>query len=193
MPIGGVKPPHFCYADAVKRLPVFFLAPLVCVAVCHAQPASKWVASWTASMHGPYPAGNASAQPNLRFAFPDAPTGAHDQTFRLIVLPDLWGGRVRLRFSNVFGAQPVTFDGVFAGLHHGGGAIVAGTNHAVHFAGKLSVTVPPGQAVWSDAVDLPFASGASSATLAGRKLAVSFHVPGESGPMTWHAKALTTS
>jgi lysophospholipase L1-like esterase len=29
--------------------------------------------------------------------------------------------------------------------------------------------------------------------LAGRKLAVSFHVAGESGPMTWHAKALTTS
>jgi hypothetical protein len=29
--------------------------------------------------------------------------------------------------------------------------------------------------------------------LLGRKLAVSFHVAGESGPMTWHAKALTTS
>jgi hypothetical protein len=28
--------------------------------------------------------------------------------------------------------------------------------------------------------------------LAGRKLAVSFHVVGESGPMTWHAKALQT-
>src|SRR6185369_7516162 len=30
-------------------------------------------------------------------------------------------------------------------------------------------------------------------TLTGRKLAVSFHVAGESGPMTWHAKALQTS
>jgi lysophospholipase L1-like esterase len=29
--------------------------------------------------------------------------------------------------------------------------------------------------------------------LAGRKLAISFHIPGESGRMTWHAKALTTS
>ena len=29
--------------------------------------------------------------------------------------------------------------------------------------------------------------------LRGRKLAVSFHVAGESGPMTWHAKALQTS
>ena len=53
--------------------------------------------------------------------------------------------------------------------------------------------MPAGAAVWSDAVDLPFASNASAADLAGRKLAVSFHVAGESGPMTWHAKALTTS
>jgi lysophospholipase L1-like esterase len=29
--------------------------------------------------------------------------------------------------------------------------------------------------------------------LAGRRLAVSFHVVGSTGPMTWHAKALTTS
>jgi lysophospholipase L1-like esterase len=33
----------------------------------------------------------------------------------------------------------------------------------------------------------------SAAELTGRKLAVSFHVAGESGPMTWHAKALQTS
>jgi hypothetical protein len=30
-------------------------------------------------------------------------------------------------------------------------------------------------------------------SLAGRKLAASFHIAGESGPMTWHAKALQTS
>jgi lysophospholipase L1-like esterase len=136
--------------------------------------------------------GNASAQPDLRFAFPAAANGARDQTFRLIVQPDLWGGQVRLHFSNVFGARPVTFDGVFAGLHLGGGAVAAGTNQTVRFGGKASVTVPAGAAVWSDAVDLPFASS-PAVDLAGRKLAVSFHVAGESGPMTCHAKALTTS
>jgi lysophospholipase L1-like esterase len=45
--------------------------------------------------------------------------------------------------------------------------------------------------VWSDAVALPYQR--EGASLAGRKLAVSFHVAGASGPMTWHAKALTTS
>ena len=63
----------------------------------------KWVASWAAAQHGPYPSGIATAGPDLRFAFPDAAVGATDQTFRLIVKPDLWGNRVRLRFSNVYG------------------------------------------------------------------------------------------
>jgi lysophospholipase L1-like esterase len=158
-----------------------------------AQAGEKWVVSWTGSVQGPYPSGNASAQPNLRFAFPDAAAGARDQSFRLIVQPDLWGRQARLRFSNVFGARPVTFDGVFAGLHLGGGAVVKGTNRAVHFGGKASVTVPAGATVWSDPVELTFVKDPNSVELDGRKLAVSFHVAGESGPMTWHAKALTTS
>jgi len=148
----------------------------------------KWVASWTASVQGPYPVGNASAQPDLRFAFPSAAAGARDQTFRLIVQPDIWGPQARLRFSNVFGTKPVAFDGVFAGLHQSGGAVIPGTNRPVRFSGKASVTVAPGDSVWSDAVALAF-----TGDIAGRKLAVSFHVAGESGPMTWHAKALTTS
>ncbi len=47
--------------------------------------------------------------------------------------------------------------------------------------------------VWSDPVTLPFVHDPAAAELLGRKLAVSFHVVGESSPMTWHAKALTTS
>src|ERR1700676_5194064 len=85
-----------------------------------------WVASWTAALHGPYPSGNAVGQPDLRFAFP-VPS-ANDQTFRLIIRPDLWSRGVRLRFSNVFGTQPVSFDNVFAGLQESGAAIVHSTN-----------------------------------------------------------------
>ena len=39
----------------------------------------KWVASWTASAHGPYPSGNASAQPLLDSVFESAERGAADQ------------------------------------------------------------------------------------------------------------------
>src|ERR1700754_535557 len=156
-----------------------------------ARDGENWVVSWTGSVQGPYPVGNPSAQPDQKFAFPDPAVGARDQTFRLIVRPDIWGRQARIRLSNAFGPKPVTFDGVTAGLQLGSAALIRGSNRLVTFGGKMSVTVAPGSSVWSDPITLPFAGQAD--TLAGRRMAVSFHIEGESGPMTWHAKALTTS
>jgi hypothetical protein len=149
-----------------------------------------WKTSWAASSQGPYPVGNPSAQPDQRFAFPDPLVGANDQTMRLVVRPTLWGEQARLRFSNTFGTKPLTLDGVFVGLQMGGAAIVPTTNRSVTFSGGQAVTIAPGGSVWSDAVALPFAD---DGLFFGRKLVVSFHIVGESGPMTWHAKALQTS
>ncbi len=157
-----------------------------------AQPNQKWVVSWAASVQGPYPTGNPSAQPDQRFIFPTPANGANDQTFRLIVRPTIWGRQTRIRLSNAFGTKPVTFDTVYAGLQLGAAAVLKGTNRAVTFAGKSAVTVPPGSSVWSDPVTLAI-TDPNAGVLAGRKLAISFHVAGESGPMTWHAKALQTS
>jgi lysophospholipase L1-like esterase len=152
-----------------------------------------WKTSWIASVQGPYPTGNPSAQPDQRFAFPTPTAGARDQTFRLIVRPTIWGPQLRLRLSNAFGTKPIAFDDVHVGVQLGAAAIVPGTNRSVRFGGQPGVTVEPGGSAWSDPVDLPFASDPASPLLQGRKLAVSFHVAGESGPMTWHAKALQTS
>jgi len=154
---------------------------------------TKWVTSWTGSVQGPYPVGNPSAPPDLSLVFPTPAVGAVDQSFRLIVKPDIWGKEARIRLSNALGTKPVTFDGVFVGLHMASSAVVKSTNHAVKFGGRDSVTVAPGASVWSDAIALGFVKDPSEKLLAGRKLAVSFHIAGESGPMTWHAKALTTS
>ena len=122
----------------LKRFAITGLSLIVaCVALSHAQRADrlpagqKWAATWAASVHGPYPAGNASAQPELKFAFPDPAQGAVDQSFRLIVKPDLWGDQFRIRLANTFGAQPVTFDAIFIGVSAGGGSIVRGTNTLV--------------------------------------------------------------
>src|SRR5882724_3116953 len=155
--------------------------------------APKWVVAWAGSAQGPYPIGNPSAQPDLKVAFPSAETGARDQSFRMIVKPEIWGREARLRFSNALGAKPVTFDAVFVGMHLTSSALVPGTNRPVTFVGKRTVTICPGDSAWSDAVALPFVRDPGGSELAGRKLAVSFHVPGESGPMTWHGKALQTS
>jgi len=176
------------------NLLVGLLTASLLVASAHAASAEDgktWVVAWTASAQGPYPVGNPSAQPDQKFTFPDPAVGARDQTFRLMLRPDIWGPQARIRFSNAFGTKPVTFDGVHVGLQWGSSALVRGSNQPVMFGGTSSVTVPPGNSIWSDPVTLPFAEQPDQ--LAGRRLAVSFHIAGDSGPMTWHAKALTTS
>jgi lysophospholipase L1-like esterase len=144
-----------------------------------------WIPTWTASVHGPYPAGNPVAQPVLDGIL-DPKTGATDQTFRLIVRPNRVGTMLRLRFSNAMGTQPLTLDGVYVGVHASAGSVVRGSNLPFTFSGgRRSVTIAPGQWLYSDPVKWR--------SRVDGKLAVSFHVAGSSGPMTWHAKAITTS
>ena len=98
--------------------------------------ADRWVASWSGSAHGPYPVGNPTAQPELKFAFPNPERGANNQTFRLTVRPDVWGKQARIRLSNAFGTKPVTFADAFGGLQESGSAVVAGTNRPILFGGS---------------------------------------------------------
>jgi lysophospholipase L1-like esterase len=178
-----------------KHLPLVLSLIVAVAAPAWAQtarlpPGQKWAATWAASVHGPFPSGNPSAQPDLKYAFPVPAEGAVDQSFRLIVRPDLWGNRFRIRLANTFGTQPVTFDAIHIGVSASAGSLVKGTNRPVSFAGQRSVTIAPGASSYSDAVELGLPAGALTE---GRKLAVSFHVAGPTGPMTWHAKALQTS
>src|SRR5262249_14971414 len=117
--------------------------------------------------------------------FPPRRPGRTTRRFASSCGPIFGGGR------RGCGTKAVTFADVFVRLQIGGPALIKGPNRPVTFGGKTSVTVAPGSAVWSDGVQLGFVR--DPAELAGRKLAISFHVAGESGPMTWHAKALTTS
>ena len=156
------------------------------------EPGKIWVASWTASPQGPYPAGWPAAQPDLSFALPHGDTdGAADQTFRLIVKPDVWSKMIRLRFSNTFGSRPVTLGAVTVGLQSSGGNLLAGKAQAVLFGGKPTVVIPVGQELYSDEVALDI--DPTDRLLEGRNLAVSFFVKGASGPLTWHCDAFYTS
>ncbi|SMC30802.1 GDSL-type esterase/lipase family protein [Polynucleobacter kasalickyi] len=159
----------------------------------YAQPTYKWMTSWTGSVQGPYPFGNPSAQPNMSLVFPKPESGAENQSFRMVVKPSIWSSKTRIRLSNALGTQPVTFSNVFVGLQSGGAEIVKGTNRPLLFSGKNTITVAPGESVWSDPTTLPFVSRIDPEYLFGKKLAISFYVPNASGPMTWHAKALQTS
>ncbi len=173
------------------------------------QQGQHWVATWATAPATffqyvppvpPVPPGPpttfapANIQPDLGFPFPDANTaGATDQTFRSIVKPDLWGKRMRFRFSNVFGTQPVAFSAVTVALQEYSGNLVEDTLTPVTFGGNKSVTIPAGQEIWSDGIRLPWVEGADDPGVQGRNLAVSYAVEGDNGPMTYHSSAFTTS
>jgi lysophospholipase L1-like esterase len=168
-----------------------------------------WVATWATSPAtffqyvppvAPAPPGPpttfapANIQPDLGFPFPAANTaGATNQTFRSIVKPDLWGDRMRFRFSNVFGNQSVTLSSVTVALQEYSGNLVEDTLTPVTFGGKKSVTIPAGQELFSDGIRLSWIKDADDPSVLGRNLAVSYAVKGNSGPMTFHNSAFTTS
>jgi len=198
-----------------RRSSTIFLAialavlTLAVVPIAMAEDGQHWVATWATAPGAhfiyvapvaPAPPGPpttfapANIQPDLAFPFPQATTaGATDQTIRSIVKPDLWGNRMRFRFSNVFGTQPVTFDRVTVALQEYSANVVRGTVTPVTFSGKRSVTIPPGQEVFSDGVRLSWVKGADDPGVQGRNLAVSYSVQGSSGPMTYHSGANMTS
>lgn len=164
---------------------------------------SKWAASWTTSIQSAYvlpttPQGASvpgfDPQPDLSIPLPNATVnGAVNQSMRMIVKPDLWGRTVRIRFSNVFGTKPVTFSHAAVGLQSYQANLVPGTSVDLRFRGNRSITIPAGQQVYSDPVELPFVSATQPQALEGRNLAISFAVEGSSGPMSHHGTAFTTS
>ncbi|NKB21768.1 MAG: lysophospholipase [Alphaproteobacteria bacterium] len=152
-----------------------------------------WTAAWSASAQGPFPHGRETAQPDLSTIFPEPGFGARDQSFRMIVRPDVWGSQARIRLSNAHGSKPVTFDNIHIGMQAMSSAILTGTNRQITFDGADNVTIEAGASATSDAVDLDFITDPNDPLLTGKALAVSFRVAGDSGPMTYHAKASQTS
>jgi lysophospholipase L1-like esterase len=163
-------------------------------------PSWKWVASWTNAVQGVLKSQPGSPSPDLAFAIPDYSVGAQEQTFRIIIKPDLYENEARLRLSNLFGTQPVTFGAVTVAWQSSPGNITPGTLTSVKFSGRSSVTIPAGQELYSDPFELanPSDHGQSGPNptdpdLDGRKLAVNLYIKGTSGPITYHAEALQTS
>ena len=109
-----------------------------------------------------------------------------DQTVRMIVRVSLGGHRFRLRFTNAFGAEPLTIDAVRAGLQDHDAEVKAGTDRQVLFNGKPKVVIGPGVEVLSDPFDFE-APGLSH-------LAISVYVADyESTPTTHPASLYTVS
>src|ERR1700722_19622634 len=117
-------------------------------------PSWKWVASWTVAAQGVLSSQPGSPSPDLAFAIPNYSIGAQEQTFRLIIKPDVWENEARLRLTNIFGTQPVTFGSVTVAWQNNPGDITPGSLRTVTFGGKTSVTIPAGQELYSDPFEL---------------------------------------
>jgi hypothetical protein len=111
---GAFRPRSFVLATAATAaLAGVAVAQTTTVAYnAPASPSWKWVASWTTAAQGVLSSQPGSPSPDLAFAIPDYSVGAQEQTFRLIIKPDLWENEARLRLTNLFGTQPVTFESV---------------------------------------------------------------------------------
>ena len=105
----------------------------------------RWVGTWAASPQRTEPAN-----------MPPAP-GLADTTLRQVVHVSLGGKRLRVRFSNAFGAKPLTILSAQVATPAGGAAIRAESRKPLAFGGRTSVTIPPGAPMVSDPVDFDLA------------------------------------
>ncbi len=146
----------------------------------------RWVSAWGTANYTSFPNGPLT-QPGFSPST-GAFTGneAVEQSFRMMIHPALGGDRVRFKFSNVYGDRPLVIRSVSVAqrLSLSGAAVVADRVVPITFAGGNEVTIPPGAERLSDGGDFSYEFGDD--------LAVSFHIPGPSGPMSWHAEAFAT-
>jgi lysophospholipase L1-like esterase len=143
----------------------------------HSFPA--WVGAWAASpMSGAVNAFNPTT-------CPAGSGGFTNQTVRNIVYTSVGGNRVRIRLSNVFGSAPLTVGDASVAVAETGAETVPGTMRQLQFNGQTSATIPVGDEVVSDPVQLTVAPLTD--------LAVSVYVPSMSGPATYHATAMQDS
>lgn len=148
--------------------------------------ADGWIGAWGAAPYGPFPLGSATGfvpVPGDLLTTPAAFTDnqASDQSFRMMVYPTIGGETIRIRLSNLMGDRPVNFDSVHVALRAVGPAVVPASDTPVPFGGKSEVTIPPGAEAVSDPVKFAYSFGDT--------LAISFHVVGDSGAMTWHGQS----
>jgi lysophospholipase L1-like esterase len=157
-----------------------------------------WVATWAASPQQPRapqpprppaPAGvviNGVQQAAVPPVPPAPPVSSFDnQTLRMIARTSIGGRRIRVHLSNDFGPTALKIGSAHVALRDKESAIVAGSDRALLFSGKPSVTIPPGAQMISDPVDLNVPALSD--------IAISVYVPGETGPATQHATGLHTS
>ncbi len=146
-----------------------FIATLLLVG-CASAPRSDsgWLAAWASAQleQAPPPSAQAPWRQPMR-----------DVSLRQIVRVDAAGPALRVRISNLFGAEPLTLGAVTVALADGI-AVNASSLRPLSFGGRREVTVPAHGELWSDPIDFAAARQAD--------LAVQMYVQAGPGVATVH-------
>ncbi|MUK90089.1 SGNH/GDSL hydrolase family protein [Ornithinibacillus sp. L9] len=132
----------------------------------------NWVGAWSTSMQAPFNEGVSDE-------------GFENQTVRQIMYPHADGQKIRIRLSNVFGSESLTINEVYVAVAEKGAENVPGTEQQITFSRNKSVTIPPGEIIYSDPIDFEVKRR--------KNIAISFFVQNASGPATWHPRSLQTT
>ena len=180
---------------AMARFAALLLAAFTLTSANISAAQDRWVSAWgTAQQLAPMPAPKLpprpqgekpSPRPAVPSPIPPTPQTLNDQTVRMIIRPTIGGSVLRVQFSNATGGEPVTIGRARMAKSGRDGVITAGTDRAVTFGGRASVTIPAGAIAVSDPVVLDVA--------AFELLAVSIHLPGETAVNTLHPLGLRTT
>jgi len=151
----------------VVALLTFLVAGLSTAGAGNSKRGRHWVSAWSAAVHSPLPFSDVPPSPTF-----------DNQTIRMIVRPTIGGSRLRIRFSNEFGASPAAIGAARVAIVSRGPRIVPESDRVLTFSGKSSISIPPGAPMLSDPVDLgvsPFTEIAISIYLPRKTLASSTH------------------
>lgn len=164
-------------ATRIARNLVVLLSTLSLVSYSAATAKDKdehWVGTWATAPTKDVSTAQAAPRPDLA-----------GSTLRQIVHVSLGGKRIRVKFSNAFGAAALKFASAHLASSAGGSAIKAGTDRTLTFGGQPSATIPAGALIVSDPIDfdlLPLSD-----------LVVSVQVDSVPGDLTVHSASHATS
>jgi lysophospholipase L1-like esterase len=133
---------------------------------------AAWSGTWGTAVTG-------AAQPPIPATF------FENQTLRQIAHVSVGGRSLRVRLSNEYGAEPLVIGEARIARRAEGPAIVPGTDRALTFGGRSSVSIPPGSPAVSDAVTLPVPALSD--------VVVSLHLPERTAAATVHDSAFQTN
>jgi GDSL-like Lipase/Acylhydrolase family len=140
--------------SVMKSFPMrtaLFAFALISCSSSYAQANLPWTGTWSV----------APQQGSIDSSF----NNLSQQTLRQILHTSIGGSSARIEISNAFGNQPLVVGDVhlaMAVVNQDGSptsSTVAGTDHAVTFSGSSLVTIPAGETLASDVVDLSLPNG----------------------------------